>query len=66
MIYIYSKKMCSACDALKTELENEGTAFVERDGDRLNNDPRIFDDIDKEAFIQLQIQNLTFPVVVND
>ncbi len=63
--YVYSKKMCSACDALKKKLREEGTTFILRDGDRLDLDPRIFDPIDKEAFLQLQMQNLTFPVEVD-
>lgn len=63
--YIYVKKMCSACDELKTRLLTAGTVFTERDGDRLSLDPRIMDEIDKEAFIQLQQQNLTFPVEVD-
>lgn len=63
--YVYSKKMCSACDSAKERLRMAGTAFVERSGDRLDLDPRIFDEIDKEAFLQLQMQNLTFPVIVD-
>ncbi len=63
--YVYSKKMCSACDKLKEKLRANGTTFVERNGDRLDLDPRIFDPIDKEAFLQLQMQNLTFPIEID-
>ncbi len=63
--YIYSKEMCSACDELKKEYKEQGVRFIERNGDRLDNDPRIFDDIDKEAFMNLQMQNLTFPVEID-
>jgi hypothetical protein len=63
--YIYTKQMCSACDALKAKYRSKGTTFVERNGDRLDLDPRIFDDVDKEAFLKLQMQDLTFPVEVD-
>jgi hypothetical protein len=62
MKYIYSKDMCSACDSLKNKYKEGGVEFVERDGDRLDLDPRLYDDIDREAFLILQMQNLTFPV----
>jgi len=54
--------MCSACEALKKKYRAEHISFQERRGERLDNDPRIFDEIDKEAFLVLQMQNLTFPV----
>jgi hypothetical protein len=60
--YIYTKAMCSACDALKKKYKDQHISFQERSGDRLDLDPRIFDEIDKEAFLQLQMQNLTFPI----
>lgn len=62
MKYIYSMDMCSACDALKKRYKEGGVEFSERSGERLKLDPRIFDEIDKEAFLTLQMQNLTFPV----
>ena len=63
--YIYSIEDCPRCDKLKASLNEAKTTFTERRGDRLANDPRIFDAIDKEAFLQLQMQNLTFPVEVD-
>jgi hypothetical protein len=57
--------MCSACAALEKTLRLGGISYIKRDGDRLDLDPRIFDDIDKEAFLQLQMQNLTFPVEID-
>jgi hypothetical protein len=54
--------MCSACDDLKKKYRDQHISFQERHGERLDLDPRIFDEIDKEAFLQLQMQNLTFPV----
>ena len=57
--------MCSACAALKKKLKEEGIRFIDRNGDRLDLDPRIFDSVDKEAFLQLQMQNLTFPVEID-
>jgi hypothetical protein len=54
--------MCGACEAIKKKYRDDHIDFTERSGDRLKNDPRIFDDIDKEAFMILQMQNQTFPV----
>jgi hypothetical protein len=64
MRYVYTKPMCSACDTLKHGYRSDSVTFQERSGDRLGNDPRIFDDIDREAFMVYQMQNQTFPVVV--
>ena len=61
-LYIYSMPMCSACEALKKKYKDKHISFVSRKGDRLENDPRIFDDVDREAFLILQMQNRTFPV----
>lgn len=63
--YVYTKKSCSACDVLKKELADAGTKYINRNGDRLALDPRVFDDIDKEAFVIFQMQNLTLPVEVD-
>lgn len=63
--YVYSEKNCIACSALKASLREAGTTFIERNADRLSLDPRIFDPIDEEAFLQLQRQNLTFPIEVD-
>ncbi len=63
-IYIYTMEECPACDKLKKDLKEAHITFQERKGDRLNLDPRIFDDIDREAFLALQMQNLKFPVRV--
>lgn len=62
---VYSKKMCNACDELKETLRDNQVEFFERSGDRLDLDPRFFDAIGKEAFLQLQMQNLTFPVEID-
>lgn len=63
--YVYSKKGCTGCAALEKTLKLGGIPFIRRNGDRLDLDPRIFDPIDKEAFLKLQRQNLTFPVEVD-
>jgi hypothetical protein len=57
--------MCSACDSLKNKYKEGGVPFVDRNGERLSMDVRLMDNIDKEAFITLQSQNLTFPVEVD-
>ena len=63
--YIYSVEDCPRCETLKNKYREGRVSFSERRGDRLANDPRMFDSIDKEAYIQLQMQNLTFPVEVD-
>jgi hypothetical protein len=63
-LYIYTMPMCGACEGIKRYWKDFGKDFVERSGERLKNDPRIFDDIDKDAFMILQMQNQTFPVEV--
>ena len=63
-VYIYTMEECPACDKLKKGLKEANIPFSERKGDRLSLDPRIFDDIDREAFLALQMQNLKFPVRV--
>ena len=60
--YIYSMSDCPKCDKRKTYLRENHINFFERKGDRLNGDTRLMDKIDKEAHLQLQMQNLTFPV----
>ncbi len=65
MKYIYSVEDCPRCEKLKNKYKESKTYFSERRGDRLANDPRMYDTIDKEAYIQLQMQNLTFPVEVD-
>ena len=60
--YIYSMKDCPKCDKLKNQLREEHATFIERSGERLSGDTRIMDNIDKEAHLKLQMQNLTFPV----
>jgi hypothetical protein len=62
--YIYSMSMCSACEALKEKYREGHIAFQERPGERLQNDPRIFDEIDKEAFLVLQMRGQMFPVEI--
>jgi hypothetical protein len=57
--------MCSACEDLKKKYREGGVKFIERSGARLKLDPRIFDNVDEEAFLALQMQNLTFPVEVD-
>ena len=63
--YIYSMPDCPKCDKRKTYLRENHINFFERKGDRLNGDTRLMDDIDREAHLQLQMQNLTFPVEID-
>jgi hypothetical protein len=60
--YLYSMDACPKCVALYEKLKDDHVAFTVRSGERLKGDPRLLDDIDKQAFLQLQMQNLTFPI----
>ena len=62
--YIYSVPDCPRCDKLKDKYKAGRVSFVERSGGRLGKDPRMFDLIDKEAFLKIQMQNQMFPVEV--
>ncbi len=62
--YIYTKNMCSACIALKKKYDDEGVEYVERDGNRLSTFESQTDQIDIDAFVVLNMQNMTFPVEV--
>jgi hypothetical protein len=64
MIYLYSKPMCSACDALKKRYKEEGVDFIERDGDRLKAPAADRDEIDVDAMVAFAQSNMTFPVQV--
>lgn len=64
MKYIYTKDMCSACTELKEKYDSEGIKYIERDGDRLKTPAIDRDDIDLDAFVQLSIQNMVFPVEI--
>ncbi len=64
MKYIYTKPMCSACVKLKQAYDTQGVEYVERDADRLKNPMDDVDEIDKIAFTQLAMQNMTLPVEV--
>jgi hypothetical protein len=58
--------MCSACIKLKKEFDDQGIEYEERDGKKLVEGMTERDEIDKKAFIQYHMQNLTFPILVED
>ncbi len=62
MKYIYTQANCPKCESLKSGLIKQGILFRERTSERLQN--RI-DQVDVDAFVKLQIQNLTLPVEVD-
>ena len=64
MKYIYTKPDCPKCVAKKNEFKADGVDFVERDADRLKNPAIDRDTIDVDAFVQLSMQNMILPVVV--
>ncbi len=65
MIYIYTQDMCSACIDLKAKYDAGGIEYIERDGGRLKTPAEDRDSIDVDAFVQLSINNMAFPVEVN-
>lgn len=64
MKYIYTKDMCGACISQKKEWDKQNVMYEERSADRLS--PLFIekDNVDIEAFLQLQMQNQTLPVIV--
>lgn len=65
MKYIYTVEDCPYCKALKNKYKADNIVYVERKIERLANDPRIFDGIDKAAFAVFG-KSQTFPVEVED
>ncbi len=65
MKYIYTKPDCPKCVAKKEEFTANGIEFVERDSDRLKNPAVDRDQIDVDAFVQLSMQNMMLPVVID-
>lgn len=65
MKYIYTKDLCGACIDLKSKYKEQGIEFIERDGNRLSNPGDDRDEVDQEAFVQLSMQNMIFPVEVD-
>jgi glutaredoxin len=64
MKYMYTADMCSACEKLKKEYREQGIEFVERHASRLKTPGNDRDDIDLDAFVQLTMNNMQLPVVV--
>lgn len=64
MIYIYTAPDCPRCVTRKEELKANGIEYVEREGSRLKKLVDDHDDIDKDALVQLAMQNQILPVVV--
>jgi glutaredoxin len=64
MRYIYTKEDCPKCETLKKNYKNQGIEFVERDAARLTTPADDKDQIDLEAHIQLNMNNMTLPVEV--
>ncbi len=64
MKYVYTSEMCGACIKLKKQYDTESIKYIERDASRLKQPVDNYDDIDKEALVQLMMQNETLPVVV--
>ena len=64
MIYLYTTEDCPRCDKRKKELIANGIPFTPRDSQRLTKPTDDQDDIDKDAFVQLSLNNMILPVEV--
>lgn len=64
MIYLYTAPDCPACDKRKAELVANGIEHTIRDSSRLTAPQGNQDDIDKDAFVQLSMNNMRVPVEV--
>jgi hypothetical protein len=65
MKYIYSREGCQEADVLMARYKAERISFVSRKSDRLSNDPRIFDTVDRTAMLNGLRLPLTSPVVID-
>ena len=64
MKYIYTANGCPACIDLKHAYDLQGVKYEERSAQRLKEGKRI-DQVDVDAFVQLNMQNMELPVEVN-
>jgi len=64
MKYIYTANGCPACVDLKHAYDLQGVKYEERSAQRLKEGKRI-DQVDVDAFVQLNMQNMELPVEVN-
>jgi glutaredoxin len=62
--YIYTANGCPACIDLKHAYDLQGVKYEERSAQRLKEGKRI-DQVDIDAFVQLNMQNMELPVEVN-
>ena len=63
--YIYTSESCPKCTKQKSDWDKAAVRYVERSSDRLKGGHADFDDIDQDALVQLQMQNMKLPVIVN-
>ena len=64
MKYIYTANGCTKCTDLKHAYDLQGVKYEERSAQRLKEGKRI-DQVDVDAFVQLNMQNMELPVEVN-
>ncbi|RLA40681.1 MAG: hypothetical protein DRR06_17105 [Gammaproteobacteria bacterium] len=66
MIYLYSKPNCPKCEARYVELDTQGVDYEVRDARRLEGGLPVddLDAIDREAHVQLNMNNMELPVEV--
>ncbi len=63
--YIYTAEDCPRCETLKSNYDEQNIEYMERSSERLTSPTEDRDEIDIEAFAQLNMQNLLLPVEVN-
>lgn len=63
--YIYTAVDCPRCETLKSNYDEQNIEYEERSSERLTSPSDDRDEIDIEAFAQLNMQNLLLPVEVN-
>jgi glutaredoxin len=64
MIYLYTAPDCPKCDSRKKDLKANSIEYIERDANRLKRPADDYDDIDKDAIVQLAMQNQILPAEV--
>ena len=62
---MYTAKDCGRCLIQKDVFDAAGTTYVERSADRLKGGHADYDDIDQDALVVLNQQNMKLPVIVN-
>lgn len=60
--YLYTQDNCPLCKKVKEGYEKRGVVYIEREVSRIKSP---IDEIDREAFVQVSMQNMELPVEAN-